>query len=76
MNKYFWKKVGLSFLRTFVIVFILGVIPLWDQIVAGDWDAAKSALLALVAAAGTASLRAIQALFTNLETDAENTPTP
>jgi len=67
MGLLFWKKVGLSFLRAFVVFFVLGVIPLWDQIVAGDWDAGKAALIALVGGAGTAGLRAIQALFTTFE---------
>lgn len=74
MTPLFWKKVGLSFLRAFVVFFVLGVIPVWDEIVGGDWDAAKAALIALIGGAGTAALRAIQALFTNLETP--NQPPP
>lgn len=65
----FWKRVGLSFVRAFIPVFILGVIPLWDQIVAGDWDAGKSALIALISGAVTAGIRAAQIFFTTVETD-------
>lgn len=64
----FWKKVGLSFVRAFVPFFILGILPVWDSIVAGDWDAGKAALLALIGAAVTAGIRAAQALFTTAET--------
>lgn len=63
----FWKKVGLDFARTFVPTFILGVLPVWDAIVSGDWDAGKAAGLAAVAAAGSAGIRAVQARFTTLE---------
>lgn len=72
LTPFFWKKVGLSFVRAFVPFFILGVIPVWDSIAAGDWNAAKAALIALIGAAVTAGLRAAQALFTTLETDEEN----
>lgn len=64
----FWRKVGLSFLRAFVPFFILGVIPLWDEVVAGDWNTARAALIALIGASVTAGIRALQALFTTLET--------
>lgn len=67
----FWKKVGLEFARTFVVVFILGAATVTDQVVGGDWNAGKSALIALIAAAVTAGLRAAQALFTQLETPPE-----
>jgi hypothetical protein len=69
---YFWKKCGLSFARAFIPAFILGVLPVWDAVAAGDWNAGKAALLALITGAGTAGIRALQALFTNLETDANN----
>ena len=67
----FWKRVGLDAARTFIPVFILGVLPVWDSIVSGDWNAAKAAGLAAVAAAGSAVLRGLQAKFTRLETPPE-----
>lgn len=66
---FFWKKVALSFVRAFVPFFVLGILPVWDSIVAGDWDVAGAAVIALIGAAVTAGVRAVQALFTNLETD-------
>jgi predicted ABC-type exoprotein transport system permease subunit len=68
MTPLFFKKVGLSFARTFLIVFVLGLIPVWDNVVNWDPNASKAALLAVIAAAGTAGIRAAQALFTTLET--------
>ena len=64
----FWKRVGFDAARTFVAVFVLGILPVWDEIVAGDWDAAKAALVGVIAAAGSGVLRGLQAAFTNLET--------
>lgn len=59
------KKLALSFARSFAIVFLFGIIPVWENIAAGDWDAAKTVLLALVTGAGTAGIRAIQAVYEN-----------
>lgn len=65
----FWRKVALSFLRAFVAVFVLGLTGVVDALgpEGTDWNAAKSALVALVLAGLTAGVRALQALFTNLE---------
>ena len=57
------KAVGLSFLRAFIAVFIVGLAGVVN---AADWNAAKAALVALVVASITAGIRACQALFTNL----------
>lgn len=67
----FWRKVVASFFWAFLVVFVGGVLPVWDSIVAGDWETTKAALLALVAAAGTSAFRAAQALFTSWESDIE-----
>ena len=71
MTPLFLKKVGLEFGRTFVIVFVLGLLPVWDNLVNWDPNALKAATLALIAAAGTAGIRAVQALVTQLETPPE-----
>ena len=71
MTPLFFKKVGLEFARTFVIVFVLGILPVWDNLVNWDPNAAKVAILAVIASAGTAGIRAVQALFTQLETPPE-----
>lgn len=72
LTELFWRKVGLEFARTFLTVFVLGVIPVASNLAdTKDWDTARAALLALVAAAITAALRAAQALFTQLETPPE-----
>jgi hypothetical protein len=63
----FWRKVALSFIRAFIPFFFLGLAGVWDDVAAGDWNASKSAIVALIGGAVTAGLRAIQALFTNLE---------
>lgn len=70
MNAYFFKKVGLSFVRAFVPAFAIGLTPAADAVAAGDWNTARAAVVACVLAGGAAVLRALQALGTNLETDA------
>lgn len=65
----FWKRVGLSFARAFIPFLILGLVGAWDSFVTGDVEAGKAAVIALISGAVTAGLRAIQALFTTLETD-------
>jgi hypothetical protein len=67
----FWRKVGLDFARTFVATFLVAVLPVWEAIAAGDWNAGKAAGLAAVASAVSASIRAAQARFTQLETPTE-----
>ena len=65
----FWKKVALSFVRAFAAAFVLGLTDVLSAVGpnASDWGAGKAALVALVVAAVTAGVRALQALFTHLE---------
>lgn len=70
MNAYFWKKIGLSFARAFLAAFVIGLTPAADAIASGDWNTARAAIVACALAGGAAVLRALQALGTNLETDA------
>ncbi len=67
----FWRKVGLEFGRTFIVFFILGLIPVLDVVADGNWSVAQAALVALIGGAANAGLRAAQALFTQLETPPE-----
>lgn len=60
----FWKKVGLSFVRAFLGAFIILAPGIW---LAPDLNAAKAAGVAAILAGLTAGVRALQALFTNLE---------
>lgn len=69
MNKLFLKKVGLSFARAFLAVFIPGIFTVYDPLVKGDLGAVRSALIALAVASFAAVLRAAQALWTEWETD-------
>jgi hypothetical protein len=74
----FFKAVGLSFARAFIAVFALGILSVYSAVLPGesiDYDAGKTALIALVTAAGAAGIKAMQALFTNLDpADAEINP--
>lgn len=56
-DKAFLEKIALSFARAFLAVFIAGVTGL---LMVPDWNAAKSAAIALIVAAVTAGLRAVQ----------------
>lgn len=56
-DKAFLEKLALSFIRAFLGVFIAGISGL---LMVPDWSAAKSAAIALVVAALTAGIRAVQ----------------
>jgi len=58
-TKEFLVKVALSFARAFVGAFIAGATGL---LTVPDWTAGKAALVALIVAALTAGVRAVQAL--------------
>jgi hypothetical protein len=60
----FFKKVALSFIRAFLAAFVTG---LAGVLAAPNWGAGKAALVAVSIAAVTAGIRAIQAIFTDLE---------
>jgi hypothetical protein len=55
----FVKKVALSFARAFLAAFAVGAVGIASS---PDFSAAKAALIALVIAALTAGLRAVQAI--------------
>lgn len=60
----FWKKVALSALRAFLGAFVVLAPGIW---LAPDLNTAKAAGIAAVVSGITAAVRAVQALFTNLE---------
>jgi len=55
----FVKKVALSFARAFLATFLVGAVGIASS---PDFSTAKAALIALVVAAITAGLRAVQAI--------------
>ena len=71
MTVLFWKKVAAAFLWAFLPVFAGGVLPVWDAIVAGDWETSSALFLALISGSVTAGLRAAQALFSHWESPIE-----
>ena len=70
MNAYFFRKLALSFGRAFLGALIPGLVALQLPISTGSIDEIELALFAVLAASVTAGFRAVQALVTNLETDA------
>lgn len=70
MGENFVRRVGMSFLRAFVVTFVLGLTDVISAVGpnATEWGAGKAALVALVVASVTAGVRAIQALTTTIET--------
>ena len=76
-TKFFWRKVGLEFARTFVAVFALGSLGALGLIAEAATDGtvtldelgvAGSAVVAAGGGALAAAVRAAQALFTRAET--------
>jgi hypothetical protein len=78
MDNKFLKAVGLSAARAFISVFVLGMLNVYSLLLPGeavDVNAGKTALIALITAAGAAALKAVQAAFTNWDpADAEINP--
>lgn len=72
MGTLFWKRVSLSFARAFATTFVLGLVGVVESVSgeggAFDLSAGRAAAVALVVGGVTAGLRAVQVLFTNLET--------
>lgn len=80
MDRYFWKKVGLDFGRTFLGFYAVTIAATFASslanVEAGDFSAASWKGVGVAAAVGAASaaIRAAQALWTNLESDVVNRP--
>jgi len=75
----FWRKVAADFARTFLAVFLPGLFGVYTELVQTadgtstiDIDRGWSALIALTVAAASATLRALQARFTTIETPRED----
>ena len=67
----FWKKVGLDFARTFLAFLVPGLATVYNTFVDAGIDAGQVALMALVVASFSASLRGVQAALTTWESPPE-----
>jgi hypothetical protein len=71
-DSYFWKKVALDFFRTFVAAAVAGFPTVLTAYESTGEAAALTAGAVLTVSALSAAFRAIQARFTNWETDSWN----
>jgi hypothetical protein len=69
---YFWKKIGLSAARAAIGAVVAGALVPVLAISNGDFKGGGLALATLAGVGVTAGVRAAQAAFTQLETDAKN----